>query len=209
LGPRRLAHLKAREYVHYKYLTQEQFDEYFKFCVVRNPWDRVVSTYKALGWDRHVEFKKFLKKLKTELWRKNYWFVGPQSDFVCNDTGDIVVNFLGKFETLRTDFDQICQRLGLPVVELPHINQSKQEQRKSTLHPKRLFRSARWAIENMAMPSFRRIPSFSNYRDYYDDESRELVAHLYRRDLELFGYKFNEITRTPVAANQCNLHRPV
>jgi hypothetical protein len=98
--------------VRYKYLTQEQFDQYFKFSFVRNPWDRIVSIYKYFGWGRHVEFKKFLvKKLKHE-WRDNYWFVGFQSDFVCNETGDITVDFLGEFENLRTDFGQVCRQLG-------------------------------------------------------------------------------------------------
>jgi hypothetical protein len=47
LGPPRLAHLKAREYVSCKYLTREQFDDYFKFAFVRDPgteWSQPINT---------------------------------------------------------------------------------------------------------------------------------------------------------------------
>lgn len=29
-----------------------------------------------------------------------------------------------------------------------------------------------------------------DYRSYYDDESREIVSQVYRRDIEMFGYRF-------------------
>jgi len=177
--------------VPYKYLTQEQFDQYFKFSFVRNPWDRIVSIYKYFGWDRYVEFKRFVvKKLKNEVWRDNYWFVRPQSDFVCNQSGDIIVDFLGKFENLRADFNQVCQHLGLAPTELPHINMSKKQKLKP-INPNKIFNYAQWLYHNRTMPRSKTIPSFSNYQDYYDDESRELVAQLYQKDIELFGYKFD------------------
>jgi hypothetical protein len=159
----------------------------------------MVSIYKYFGWDRYVEFKKFVvKKLKNEVWQDNYWFVGPQSDFVCNETGDIVVDFLGKFENLQTDFNQVCQHIRLPPTELPHINKSKIQKIKPSLNPKKVFNYARWLYRNTTIPSFKTIPSFTNYQDYYDDESRALVAQLYRKDIELFGYEFDEIDGTRV-----------
>ena len=60
LGPPRLAHLKAHEYVEKKWMTPAQFDEYFKFAFVRNPWDRIASFYRFLGFDRRCSFSRFV-----------------------------------------------------------------------------------------------------------------------------------------------------
>lgn len=32
----------------------------------------------------------------------------------------------------------------------------------------------------------------SDYRDYYDDESRAAIGELYDRDIEIFGYEFDD-----------------
>lgn len=58
LGPPRLAHLLARDYVTMGYLPKDMFDSYFKFAVVRNPYRRIVSTYQYLDTKR--PFREFL-----------------------------------------------------------------------------------------------------------------------------------------------------
>ena len=79
---------------------------------------------------------------------------------VCNETGDITVDFLAQFENLRTDFGQVCRHLGLALTQLPHINQSNKQNSKRSLNPKKAFSCARWSYHN------RVIPSFTNYQDY-------------------------------------------
>ena len=45
-GPERLAHLKAKEYLSFGYMTEKDFNAYFKFAFIRNPWARLVSEYR-------------------------------------------------------------------------------------------------------------------------------------------------------------------
>ena len=46
------------------------------------------------------------------------------SEFVSDDNGHIIMDFIGRYESLETDFEQICARIGLGRIELPHLNKS-------------------------------------------------------------------------------------
>jgi hypothetical protein len=43
LGPERLAHLFANEYVKFGYIEASKFNDYFKFAIIRDPIDRILS----------------------------------------------------------------------------------------------------------------------------------------------------------------------
>lgn len=188
LGPPRLAHLKWWQYVRHKYMTQAQFDEYFKFSFVRNPWSRVVSIYKYFRFQERKCFSEFvMNDLRTDMWEKWQWFVGPQSEFVCDDHGRVMVDFLGRMETLQGDFDRVCAKIGLPAIPVPRVNVSPSEPQSDS--SKSLRR--RWRRRKAA------FPSFATYQEYYDRASREAVAQLYQRDIELFGYTFDDARGQP------------
>lgn len=189
IGPPRLAHLKAGEYVDYKYLPQELFDQYFKFSFVRNPWSRMVSIYNYLGFSKKTDFKSFLiDKFRSRIFRENHWFVGPQSDFLYSAEEKLLVDYVGRFENLQADFSYVCQKIGIPPIQLPHINNTPLEVKPSG-------DSLRSKLAGMAS-SFsntyktKNYSSFERYQDYYDQESIDCVTQLYRSDIELFGYEF-------------------
>ncbi|HET7586527.1 MAG TPA: sulfotransferase family 2 domain-containing protein [Gammaproteobacteria bacterium] len=186
LGPPRLAHLKAADYVRCKYLTQRQFDEYFKFAFVRNPWSRVVSMYKYMGFHRHCDFATFVTtRLATELWEQRYWFVGPQNEYIYSQEGDLLVDFVGKFENIQADFNRVCRALDLPETQLRHVNWHEKREAKLPFTPKRL------STYILRHREIKRAPPHKDYKDYYDEETKGLVAELYKRDIELFGYGFD------------------
>lgn len=185
LGPPRLAHLKAHEYVRYKYVTQQQFDEYFKFSFVRNPWSRVVSMYKYMGFQKRYHFKKFvMSELAGDLWNQRYWFVGPQSEFLYAPSGELSVDFVGKFEHLQTGFNEVCHRLNLPQTQLRRVNWLEKQEPALPFMPQRL---STYILSRRAR---RLAPHQRSYEDYYDSESMNMVAKLYESDIRLFGYRF-------------------
>jgi hypothetical protein len=190
LGPPRLAHLTAGDYVARGHMTAERFEAYFKFSFVRNPWDRIISEYKYRGYPVKIDFKTYLfKHLPPPGWTDAYCHIIPQYDFLHNETGRLLVDFVGRYETLQTDFNQVCARLGIPPTPLPRVNRSLKATRPDTLQGlRKQLRRAIWSRE--------RQHTFGHYTEYYDAESREFVGQLFRKDIEAFNYAFDDQGRS-------------
>jgi len=177
-GTEKLSHLSAAEYVQCGHISQREFSSSYKFSFVRNPWARLVSEYRYRNFLSHRSFKDFvMNKLPRPGRDDKYRHIMPQTDMLYDETGRLLVDFVGKFETLQEDFDQVCQHLGFDESILPHVNSSDKKSRelRRTLR-NRLYRNG----EN----------ELSRYVDFYDDETREFVTDLYRADIENFGYSF-------------------
>lgn len=194
LGPPRLAHLTASEYAACGHLTPEQFGSYFKFSFVRNPWDRMVSEYKYRGYPVKIDFKTYLRDhLPPVGWTDAYRHVVPQYDFLHGPDGRQLVDFVGRYESLQADFDRICDRLDIVRTVLPRANRSLDDP------PPRTFRGLRKQLRR-ALWSREREHTFAHYTEYYDDESREHVARLFRKDIEAFRYSFDDPGRSAAPA---------
>lgn len=153
----------------YEMLPREFFDQLFKFAFVRNPWDLQVSSFHHIrrerphllgGRDNFAEFLRY--KLDPD---RPYQYhidtsIERQSDYLVDLHGNVLVDFIGRFESLADDFAAICRRIGLQEPRLAH-------RRKAT--------------------------DRDDYRKYYDDETARLVAERFRRDIELFGYRFDPV----------------
>jgi hypothetical protein len=208
LGPPMLMHLKAAEYVRCRYMTDEQFAGYFKFSFVRNPWDRMVSLYRYLGASAQMDFKPFvMTTFRQQIWHTGAWFVGPQHEYLCDEHGELIVDFVGRFERLQADFNQVCGRVGLAPQPLPHVNPSTETESRGT-GPEVLLREigltpqSTLQLTSQSMPqptpqqatasavAPRATATLESYQSYYDDETTQLVAELYRKDIDMFGYDF-------------------
>lgn len=140
----------------------KEWKEYWKFCFVRNPWDRVVSEYHwANANARGVSFDEFVERL-ADPDRKDPYQVRPVpadtwSMYTIDDA--VVADYIGRFENLAGDMESICARLGLP------------------------FDTARFP----KLKNGRR----NTYRSWYCDRSRQLIADRYRPEVTRFGYLFD------------------
>jgi len=121
-----LNHLTLQELVDYGALTPVQLRSYFKFCFVRNPWDRLVSEifcpwmspwFKDLAVEQRI--RRACELAATPIGIANH--LRPQHDFVVAD--GLQMDFIGRFEHLEADFAQICRLLGIDA-SLPHLNKS-------------------------------------------------------------------------------------
>lgn len=122
----RHGHVSARQIE--PHLSTEVWKTYFKFGFVRNPFDRFVSTCFFLN--RHdanfsnsaVQFMKHC--LTVERFRQRV-LVKPQSEILTNASGEIAVDFVGRYENLQHSYDEICERIRIPTTDLTRRNPSE------------------------------------------------------------------------------------
>lgn len=173
LGPERLAHLTAWEYLKYGYVEQAEFNRYFKFAFIRNPWERLVSEFYFYRYDKEMTFKHFVFNALPEKsdYTDKYRHILPQYDFIYDKNGNQLVDFIGRFETLEKDFNTVCKTLKIKNTELPHVK------------PAAAKKSAMLTPESSSQTR-------SHYSDYYDEETKDQVARLYEQDILTFHYEF-------------------
>ena len=95
----------------------ENLKNYFSFCVVRNPWDRVVSAY--FCGDRSCSFSEFCLKEENE-----FFGIGLQSEWLIGKYPPLKVL---RFENLQEDFSDMVKNHGLISIsdKLPHIKKTE------------------------------------------------------------------------------------
>lgn len=143
------------------YVLSDWVDKAFKFAFVRNPWDRLVSLYHWLRWEKKMDFHTFIEQV-TE---GNYVRPGIMNlrglyqanrlvDWLRPD-GVWLPQYIGRFENLQEDWRTVTKILGCGYT-LTKRNTSKH----------------------------------THYRDYYDPQTRDLVAQRFEEDIDLFKYTF-------------------
>jgi chondroitin 4-sulfotransferase 11 len=163
------------------------FDRYFKFAVVRNPWDLLVAYYTwgcsglrgswpwLLRWGRawghpfdrtrarlvrRPAFAEYLADVPGHNQRLGFSFSGAdltRQRDSLSIDGEIAVDAVLRFERLREDFDAVCERTGLGRIDLPHKLRSRRRR---------------------------------HYSAFYPPELRDRVGRDYADDVQAFGYRF-------------------
>jgi hypothetical protein len=156
-----LQHLLAHQIRHA--IGPAIFNAYFKFTIVRNPWDKVISQYHYMrgrpdlktfiGLRDDAPLEAYLQRIAET--PHVQWL--PQTAFLQDESGRDLPDFIARFETLNADMQTIFARLGLPCRQLPHANASA------------------------------RAP---DHRPYFNAATRLQVARFYATDIERFKYRF-------------------
>ena len=118
----------------------QQYNRLFKFTVVRNPYARLLSAYSFLSsggltnedaaWSARVlsaygNFSEFVEGWLTPDRAQRTLHFRPQSWFLKIPGQEISdIDFIAHQETLSTDFDRLCQRLGIINASLGLHNRS-------------------------------------------------------------------------------------
>lgn len=113
------------------------WNAYFKFAFVRDPWDRLVSGYfyrvkggsgrpgdlaRARLYPR--SFRKFCRNLDHFMSLPDEHMFVPQYQWISDQDGRVLMDFVGRYERLHADFAEISRRIGLRGASLPHVNRS-------------------------------------------------------------------------------------
>lgn len=182
-------------------IDREFYEKAFKFGVVRNPWDRLVSLYFYTKFDRRMDFDAFVRLVHRKIQLRKHPFYrtvfnegagtlfrlfykttlrispsftrlmpvplpgpynvkelsqcGPQSDWLIGKNGELLVDFLARFENLKELESRLNHELNINLC-LPHVNSTRHMQ----------------------------------YQHYYNPELIALVAEAYAEDIHRYGYTF-------------------
>lgn len=116
-------------------VDRDRFNGYFKFGFVRNPWDRAVSLYErreGLQLRNRMTFGEFIDWMR--LASSTCMHPVPhryQLDWFVNPHGDVIVDFIGRYESLERDWARVANRLGIGVA-LPRVNVNTEKKRHYT-----------------------------------------------------------------------------
>lgn len=146
----------------------KSWDDLLKFAFVRNPWERLVSAY----IDK-IQGNSLLRGSQLKNYKKKY------------NTFNKMVQFIksAKLEELNEHFNS--QTNLLPLNKLDFIGRFENLQEDFDI-----------VCDKIGLPR-KKLPhenqsKHKHYTEYYDDETRQIVAEKYAKDIEFFGYEFGD-----------------
>jgi len=148
-----------------EYSQKKAWENYFKFTFVRNPWDKECSDYHYHSRLWHKKTNR--KKLSFEEYLKLPELHPQHKKYFWHS------NQLDWLRSLNHE------------IEMDFIGRFES-----------LQEDFNTVCDRIGMPR-RQLPhknssSHDGYTKYYTDETREIVANLYAKDIEYFGYRFGE-----------------
>lgn len=77
--------------------------------------------------DKFTDVFQFSKTAREDIRIGFDGHIETQSSFIFDESGNILVDFIGRFERLEQDFKIVCNTLGVPIGEIPVIRASERD----------------------------------------------------------------------------------
>lgn len=164
------------ELIHYyDELPREEFKSFYKFTVIRNPFNLLYSTWAYYVRDNGIpiEFNEWIKwrykgtfsdmkdRVENDIdgnFRIGYFMNRyPQTLWCINREGDFIIDHFISFCNLESDFKEVTDHLKLGDIYLTHTNRNHKD-------------------------------SCTKYIDFYNKESIQIVKEVFKIDFKIFGY---------------------
>jgi len=100
------------------------FQDLFKFAFVRNPWDVLVSLYHFIPTRPKHRYREKVARMSFDEFVHEWVGRVNQSHMVCDQNGNLLVDYVGRFERLGDDFDEVLKHIDIEA-SLGHFNRSK------------------------------------------------------------------------------------
>lgn len=140
----------------------EKYERYYRFAFVRNPWARILSSYR---WRRMLPkkralppFPEFVRHAQRVVAQERYYEEEFGEHFIPQTEYTLDVHDVFRYEAFGEGVRKLAARLD---------------------------------VSAAALPSVRRRPRDA-YWEHYDDATRSVVFETYREEIERFAYVFGE-----------------
>ncbi|WP_431111012.1 sulfotransferase family 2 domain-containing protein [Winogradskyella poriferorum] len=163
-----LQHATSKQLLETNLITEEQWEEYYKFTVVRNPWDRSYSDYLWICKERKIRdsFENYMNRTgdfievfnNSEVPEYRGDHLLSQIDFF-DLQGSLKLDKILRFESLNVEMNELLSEIGI----------------------------------NKKFNSFENVSAKRNskhYSKFYDKKSRLMVDKTYKKDIDLLGYSY-------------------
>ena len=152
----------------------KKIQDYYKFTFVRNPWDRIVSLY--YFWFNQTESSIF------------YQWDFKQADFIKNNNLSFhdFVKIINSNDTVFHDKPHLNPYIGFFMEDpssFDFIGKIENYQKDFEIICDKI------SITKERIPHVN-VSKHKHYIEYYDNETRQIVADKYAKDIEYFGYEF-------------------
>ena len=148
-----------------KKLGIDKFNNYLKFCVVRNPYEKLVSAY---WWkiskyaEKGIQYNPSIEDFRNKLRKGKFLGVNNLKNMHSLNGKKSVCNFFIRYENLEEDIVKLLSILNIKKYDLSKLPNHKSNPKKINVH----------------------------YSKYFGEKEREIVEKEFRNELDLFDYSF-------------------